>query len=180
MNPAAENLLRDCSLLLIGHDGRLSATDRTLRGHIKRCVRAMREDRYEEPLTPVSLHTERFGTCVLHAHHFPEVRDHDFPEAVWSDPVVGGFVISGAFGLEKSMSHRSLAKCLGASTAEARLAQAVMEGLALYDYADENGLSRHTVRNQMRALLQKTGTRNQSDFVRHLFRLTSPFGHYDA
>ncbi len=179
-NAAAERFLTECNLFVIGHDGGLSAKDPVLHRHLRRCIEAMQTDTYDAPMLPVAVHTSAFGTCVLHAHPFPSICGHGFPEAVWSDPVVGGFVFSGAFGLEKGLDYQRLAASLGATEAEARLAQALLDGYALYEYAEARGLSRHTVRNQMRALLHKTGTRNQTDFVRHLQRLASPFGHYDS
>lgn len=175
LNPAAETFLRRSGLLVMGHDGRLGATDGDLRRHIRKCMKAMCSAVFDAPLPPQRLRTEAFGTCILHAHPFPAEADHDFPESLWSDPVVGAFVISGTLGLEKGASFARLARSLDASNAEARLAEALMSGATLYEYADANGLSRHTVRNQMRALLHKTGTRNQADFLRHLHRLSSPF-----
>lgn len=179
-NPAAAQLLAGCPLLLIGHDGRLSAKSKELGDYLRRSIDAMAQEDYDEPMPPVAVRTATFGTCILHTHPFPSLCDHDFPEAVWSDPVVGAIVISGASGLDADPSYRRLALSLGATEAEARLAQSLMDGDTLYEYADSRGLSRHTVRNQMRALLHKTETRNQADFIRRLNRLTSPFGPFDA
>lgn len=179
-NPAATRLLAGCNLLLIGHDGRLSAKSSEMRAHLRRSINAMVQEDYDTPMSPIAMRTATFGACILHAHPFPSTCDHDFPEAVWSDPVVGAIVVSGAFGLENDPGYRRLALSLGATEAEARLAQSLMDGNTLYEYADSRGLSRHTVRNQMRALLHKTDTRNQTDFVRRLQRLASPLAPFDA
>lgn len=52
--------------------------------------------------------------------------------------------------------------------AESRLAQALLGGAELTEYAGTNGLSVATVRTQLRALLSKTGTRRQAELVRLL------------
>lgn len=52
--------------------------------------------------------------------------------------------------------------------AEARLALAILNDGSIREYADANRLSQHTVRNQMRAVLRKSGARKQSELVRLL------------
>ena len=53
----------------------------------------------------------------------------------------------------------------GLTAAEARLALHVAEGGALPAYAVAHALSRHTVRNQLQAIFQKTGVRRQAELV---------------
>ena len=52
--------------------------------------------------------------------------------------------------------------------AERRLAQCLLEGGKLSDYAKAQGVSRHTVRNQLQSIFQKTGTNRQAALVSHL------------
>jgi len=58
------------------------------------------------------------------------------------------------------------------SAAEARLAQALANGLSLKEYADQRGISIHTVRSQFKTAGAKVGTGRQADFVRTI--LTGP------
>jgi len=51
------------------------------------------------------------------------------------------------------------------SPAEAKVAQGVFEGLTVEEIATTNGLSRETVRKQLKAVLAKTGTNRQSELV---------------
>jgi DNA-binding CsgD family transcriptional regulator len=179
-NAAATRFLDETCALSVGYDGRLTGLDAAMQSHLDRSVRAMQDKAYDTPFSPLTFRTAAFGTCVLHAHPFPESCEHDFPEAVWSDPVVGCYVIAGRLGIDAGSDVASLARALGATPAEAHLAQALMDGHTLNDYADAKQLSRHTVRNQMRALLSKTGMSSQMDFVRHLHQLSSPFGIFNA
>lgn len=58
------------------------------------------------------------------------------------------------------------------SQAEAQLAQSLLNGLSLQEYADQRGVSIHTARSQFKSAAAKVGTGRQADFVRTL--LTGP------
>ena len=51
------------------------------------------------------------------------------------------------------------------SAAAARLAAAPCSGLTLAECADQTGRSRNTVRNELAAIFEKTGTRRQAELV---------------
>jgi len=59
-----------------------------------------------------------------------------------------------------------LARVHGLTPAEGRLLAALAGGARLSDYADEAGLSIHTVKTQLAALFRKTDTARQADLVR--------------
>ncbi|MNV18232.1 hypothetical protein D3C71_1090530 [compost metagenome] len=60
----------------------------------------------------------------------------------------------------------------GLTPAEARLAQALVNGLSLQEYADQQSVSIHTVRSQFRTIATKADVGRQTDFVRAV--LTGP------
>ncbi len=60
----------------------------------------------------------------------------------------------------------------GLTPAEARLAQALVNGLSLQEYADQQAVSIHTVRSHFRTISGKAGVKRQTDFVRAV--LTGP------
>lgn len=62
----------------------------------------------------------------------------------------------------------------GVSTAEAELAADMVHGLTLDQCALRRGRSIHTVRNQLRSLLAKTGTNRQSELVGLLAPFATP------
>ena len=180
INKAAERFLSDSSIAGISPKQKLMASDEKLKNYIYVAVRAMQAADFNALPQPLALSTLPCGPIVFHAHIFPDVAEHDFPDAVWSDPVVGALVITGSQGLKPSPCYTHIAKSVGATPAEARLAEALMAGDSLYEFAEHNGLSRHTVRNQMRALLSKTQTRNQAEFILQIHNLTSPFELFDS
>lgn len=60
---------------------------------------------------------------------------------------------------------RSLQGLYQLTAAEARLAEAVYQGHSLADFAEANAVSIHTVRNQLKAIFQKTDTSRQGEVV---------------
>lgn len=56
----------------------------------------------------------------------------------------------------------------GLTKAEAKLAALLVEGCNISDAAEKNRVTRETVRSQLKAVFQKTGTRRQAELVRLL------------
>ncbi len=61
-----------------------------------------------------------------------------------------------------------LRKVYGLTPAEARLAQGILQGMSLQDFAKEAGVSINTVRTQLKQVFTKTGTKRQVDLMRIL------------
>ncbi|QIL82781.1 helix-turn-helix transcriptional regulator [Diaphorobacter sp. HDW4A] len=59
-----------------------------------------------------------------------------------------------------------LRACYGLSMAESLLAQALVNGLSVREYAEERALSVHTVRVQLKSITAKVGVRRQADLIR--------------
>jgi DNA-binding CsgD family transcriptional regulator len=67
-----------------------------------------------------------------------------------------------------------LAALFGLTRAEARLATHLAAGESLAEIADALALSKHTLRAQLKALMDKTGTRRQAALVRLLSTIAGP------
>lgn len=93
----------------------------------------------------------------------------------WSSPfgegAAGAVFISDPYGSGHSLQGmlQSLYKL---TPAEARLAQALVNGLTPHEYAQQQEVSIHTVRSQYKSAASKVGANRQADFVRTL--LTGP------
>jgi DNA-binding CsgD family transcriptional regulator len=111
---------------------------------------------------------------MVHANLFPAEDAARFPDNAWADPITGALVVTSARGIVEDRSYGRLLTAFGVTRAESRLADAVLSGLSLDQFAELQGLSSHTVRNQMRALLRKTETRTQQDFIRKILLLINP------
>ncbi len=180
VNPVAERIISQSGVVSLRLGDRLATQNENLRAFLDTGLAAMCKNRFDRVPEPLAVTIAPFGLCVFHTHVLPADAEHNFPCTAWTDPVAGSIVIAGQFGVDGARSHEQIAKAFDATPAEARLAQALVDGLSLYDYADTNNLSRHTVRNHMRVLLRKTDSRNQASFVRLMHQLASPFEAFDS
>ena len=174
-NAAAERIMSSTACLKIDHAERLVSANDRIGAYLARATKILAENKVHHVLDPLMVNCPPLGVCNIHTHIFPSEADHGFPCSAWHDPVVGAIVVTGQLGMGRANDFAKIASAFGASPAEARLANAVMLGGSLNDYADKHRLSRHTVRNQMRALLQKSGTHSQSEFIVKLMAHASPF-----
>jgi DNA-binding CsgD family transcriptional regulator/PAS domain-containing protein len=78
-------------------------------------------------------------------------------------------------GAKLDISAPELRELLGISAAEARVALALMDGGSAREIAASLGLSFHTVRHHLQALLDQTGARDKADLVALLTRATAGF-----
>ncbi|WP_029041691.1 helix-turn-helix transcriptional regulator [Cucumibacter marinus] len=70
------------------------------------------------------------------------------------------------------ISSDMLWRLFGFTDAEANLAEALLSGATLGDFAKEREVSKQTVRNQLVGVMRKTGTRRQSELLLLLSRLS--------
>lgn len=84
----------------------------------------------------------------------------------------GGLLVSVA-DLDRQLRSPAdeLRLLFGLTAAEARLADAIFEGLSLPEAADRFGLSLHTVRFQIARVFEKAGVARQTDLVKLMMRL---------
>jgi DNA-binding CsgD family transcriptional regulator len=63
----------------------------------------------------------------------------------------------------------------GLTRAEASIAAELANGKSLYEIADLLEISRHTARNHLKRIFEKTGARRQADVVRLVLSCPDPF-----
>jgi len=175
-NNAGEFLLNQGTLLL-SHHGMLNSRHTKLSNWLDNIIKDSKQENSGYSVFPLLIDCSVNGRIIFHWHKLTQREiAGKFPATIWSDPVVGMLVVCGLDDLNNDDDvGLNLAKAFGATTAESKLAAAVFRGLTLYEYAELNELSRHTVRNQMRALLAKAGVRSQQEFVLLMLKLDSPF-----
>lgn len=164
VNEAAERLLASGEVLALSPTGRLKARDLDLQTRIEaRLQRHARPDR-------VQLRT---GPHALVADLVPiddEMRDRLAPGPL-------GRALSPRLALiltpvrdELQASDRVAAK-LGLSQTEAQIALSLADGQTIAEIAEARRASIHTVRNQVKSALSKTGSRRQAELVALVERL---------
>ena len=65
-------------------------------------------------------------------------------------------------------STLAFASAFGLTAAERRLARGLVAGMTLEEIASRNGVTKNTLRNQIRSIFSKTGTNRQAELVRLL------------
>ena len=153
----------------------LVAADPTTGGRLRRAVETMANAASQEAAPPLAdaLKVERpsgrpaLGLVIRPAPHRVDLDGQHVPTvAVFlSDPAR---IPAPAAGL--------LARLFGLTAAEAALAVHLSQGRSLEEAAGLLGVSRNTVRTQLRALFAKTGTTRQSALVRHILASVAPLG----
>jgi DNA-binding CsgD family transcriptional regulator len=162
LNAVAEKIIRSHDGLMFSHDRRFLANNaretaelqeeinKATHGKDSGCnlVRISRADRrqpaYSVTLVPLNL---------------PMLPDDYRPYATM-------FIVSPERTLQ--ISPNLIANFFGLTPAEAKLAIAVAQGTRLSDYAEEKGVSIHTVNSQVKSVLSKTGVNRQAELVKLL------------
>lgn len=68
--------------------------------------------------------------------------------------------------LQESTSHQVLGELFGLTPAESNLATLLARGLSLAEVSQEQGISQHTARAQLKSIFSKTGVSRQAELVR--------------
>jgi DNA-binding CsgD family transcriptional regulator len=68
---------------------------------------------------------------------------------------------------------RLIAQLYGLTPAECRLAEALLANQTLAEYGERIGVTRNTIKTELKSLFGKTGTARQSDLVRQLAKLAA-------
>lgn len=162
LNAVAEKIILSRDGLMFSHDRKFLANNarettelqeeinNVIQGKDSGCnlVRISRSDRtqpaYSVTLVPLNL---------------PMLPDDYRPYATM-------FIVSPERTLQ--ISPHLIANFFGLTPAEAKLAIAVAQGTRLSDYAEEKGVSIHTVNSQVKSVLSKTGVNRQAELVKLL------------
>jgi len=170
-NQAAEALRQRQGGPFSSVDSVLRATDVEADGELRRLV-----DR--------TLGTRRSRSTVLQlksaegeARYFaigrPALRDghqNQLHDAVLDAGPLAMLVVHGSLELA-ALPMDLLWRSFALTESEARLAEALLGGATLADFAKEREVSKQTLRNQLVGVMRKTGTRRQAELVSLLTRL---------
>lgn len=171
-NAAARGLVGQSRHLRLDPQRRLRCADPRADGMLAQAVRACATGNHD--LLPAAFFIrgtgDRDGALVARAAPFlPGEEGADVRDGLDADPCMILTLVDTA-RRPKSVSG-ILSALYGLSGAEAGLAEALAAGESLNEYAERNGVSRHTVRNQLRAVYDKTGLNRQAALATLIQRL---------
>lgn len=161
MNAGAERLLSNRFSGLTGNAGRLSAADP---GH-KNKLAALIVDATDYPAVG--------GAMFLSGEQARQIFITPLPAASpfakdWQTPLALVLAIEPGNTLS---TLQLLGKLYNLTSAELRVASAILAGSSPEEYGQQAGVTQNTVRSQLKSLFRKTGTRRQSELVAVLSRV---------
>jgi DNA-binding CsgD family transcriptional regulator len=116
----------------------------------------------------IAVPADESGTALI-VHLIPVRRSaHDI-----FGPAMGVLVVT-PLGSSETLSGDLLNGLFDLSPAENRAAQGLLAGKSIDDLATDLGLSRETIRSQVKAVLAKTGTSRQADLIALLSNVKTP------
>lgn len=163
MNSSAEAMLRS-EIFLRG--GILTARNKDCDAHLQRLIgTATRRGARHEAKPVAAVRISRFGAGDLLVHAAPLARSA--PELFEQAAAI---VLIDALDTPLAPTARLLRQVFGLTGAEAEIAAAVSSGRELDDISHTRGVSLGTLRNQLKTIYAKTGTRRQTELVALLLR----------
>jgi DNA-binding CsgD family transcriptional regulator/PAS domain-containing protein len=181
-NGLAEALLREERVICIDGRGGLEACRTRDDRALKAAIAAGMAPVLQQPSLPVPLVSTATGRAFL-AWVMPTRRANlsDLEkgpvslESFYRVRTVLVVVTSAEKG--RTVPVEAIMSAFRLTAAEARLAGALCAGKTIAEYANETGLSRNTVRNQLAAVFAKTGTTRQTELVGLIVGALGPASH---
>lgn len=167
----AEGLRRQNQGPFSSADGVLRATDEradaTLRNLVLKVISSKRTPTSVLQISGPDTDERYFAIARLAMRAGQHYQLHD---AILDPGPLVMLVVHGSLEMS-SLPTDLLWRAFSLTNSEARLAEALLNGATLADFAKEREVSKQTLRNQLVGVMRKTGTRRQSELVSLLTRL---------
>lgn len=160
-NAAAEKLLgQDIQLV----NRKLASWDREATNNLNKALNKLVWSRSASTVGPVAFPRHDAAPVAIYGIRTPSLTDIPFSEYC-------ALLLLVDMEGKSNPSVEALRSLFGFTTAEAKLANALAKGVDLAMIADQFGISKDTVRNQLKSVFSKTGTHRQLDLVSMLSNL---------
>lgn len=165
-NTEGENLLASGTLLKTDGRHRLGFSRETANETFKRYLAALRdEDNFTTGCIPIlETGSGLTRTCRLARLDPRQSRNMPFPVVLGATKPCLLLVVPPE-PRHTGSSRSNFAACHGLTATEVEVAFAIADGSTLSELSEQRNVSIHTVRNQLKSALSKTGTRRQSELV---------------
>src|ERR1700733_15364104 len=143
-------------------------------GLLTEAIQGLNAVAFENGAKSIAVPADANGTALI-IHLIPVRRSaHDI-----FGPAMAVLVVT-PLGSSETLSGDLLDGLFDLSPAEIRAAQGLLAGKSIDDIATDLGLSRETIRSQVKAVLSKTGTSRQADLIALLSNVKTPAWHAKA
>lgn len=172
-NEAGQAMLREGGVLRDDQAGRATFNDADAAGALEHCLNALR--RGEMPVA-ASFSAGEGTSATPHIARLARFEPHAHPVALF--PLTLAYqraclLLTVSPVLDHRSAGEAFAATHGLTVAEMAVTAGIAEGFTPDELADQRAVSIHTVRNQLKSALFKTGARRQADLVRMLERARS-------
>lgn len=154
-NPAADALI-GCDLIISG--GKVRSCDHQATERLDRSLKELLWTKIASVVPPIVFPKTEGGNLVIYPMRLNGITDS--PLSAFHAILV--IVDTQA---KKSLSATTLRVLFDLTPTEARLATAIANGVDLTSFALRTGVSKETVRNQLKAIFDKTGARRQPELA---------------
>ena len=161
VNPAAERLI---GLDLQISAGRIRCQDPKSNELLHNAIRALFWSVEAFTIAPIVLQKVSGGRLVIYPMRLTGLTDSPLS-------VFHAILVISDTDLTQSAGMMTLREAFELTAAESRLAWALASGKDLESFAAERGLSKQTLRNQLKSVFMKTGTNRQAQLVMMLSNL---------
>ena len=168
-NHHADTLRRDAAGPFMGDRGVLRAGDEAVDSQLRNLVARASSRRSTTSILAFGGPQNRYFAVARPAIPAGEAS-YQLHETLFDNGPITMLIIHGASGVA-SLPADLLWRAFGFTEAEAELAEALLAGDTVAEYAQARLVSKQTLRNQLVGLMRKTGTHRQAELVGLLTRL---------
>lgn len=170
-SPSGAKMMQSRDLLSQDRHGQLRFADRRAQASFERALAAIAAGGINEPPSGFRAETvdERSVTCMLSPTGGATVPISD-AQTIFSPDLPAVVLVIIDPSSQPHLCREALIAAFGLTHAEAALAEALTTGASLAEIAEMRQVSKHTVRNQLKSLFQKTGTSRQGALIALLAR----------
>lgn len=172
-NLAAHRLLKDGSFVVQDAGGRIRVREAKAALILGKALYEIRLKQTPSETRQIVLHDGDGGckSIATVAPFTPDPAKVDKFAVFAADDIPVAILTIQTQQTEKRPAREVLSALYRLTPAETDLVLALFGGCSLYEYADRRELSRHTVRNQLRKVFEKTGTNSQGRLISELNHL---------
>ncbi|WP_208354267.1 helix-turn-helix transcriptional regulator [Pseudaestuariivita rosea] len=171
-NAAAETLLKSSDAIVADEKGRLHLLDFSAMRNFETAMQQIKEQNiYSFTMRKTQGTDQKLDFTLFRS----QVSGSNTGLFGWGDHFAEpGILVTISEQADETVAIQNIKNQFCLTNAEASVTYSIYKGITINEYAKSHSLSIHTVRNQVKAALSKTGSRRQSDLVRLINKAINP------
>ncbi len=172
-NPAAQKLLTTSAALRIDQFNHIQASHHPSDEQLQAAIVFSQSNPY--PFPPVKIHRSdnKHPLVAIALRYDCESAWQTKFNKMFSDRMENIYLFVFDPAARVVPQNQIITSAFNLTPAEARLTQALAQGVILQDYADQIGISRNTARNHLAAIMEKMGITRQTELISIIAQLST-------